>query len=197
VKKKASNRKLVVFLSLMGTLTLTSILLVTLAPAPLVPDVATSLFAVDLPGSLDPIFDSRSSAIPQRWKYIYIHQSRTTGGNAATLGRTDHFVVGNGDGSLDGEIQITRLWTAQESILTPPAGVQQIDAACISICLIGDFDKTRPSATQQHSLIQLVSALQGRLRIPASQVWLFDHPDTPAGVGRWFPTIAFRNQILP
>jgi hypothetical protein len=197
VKKKASNRKLVVFLSLMGTLTLTSILLVTLAPAPLVPDVATSLFAVDLPGSLDPIFDSRSSAIPQRWKYIYIHQSRTTGGNAATLGRTDHFVVGNGDGSLDGEIQITRLWTAQESILTPPAGVQQIDAACISICLIGDFDKTRPSATQQHSLIQLVSALQGRLRIPASQVWLFDHPDTPAGVGRWFPTTAFRNQILP
>ena len=198
VKKKASNRKLIVFVSLMGTLTLTSILLLTLAPAPLAPDAATSLFAVDLPGSLDPIFDSRSAPpAAARWKYIFIHQSRTTGGNAATFGQSDHFVVGNGNGSLDGEIQITRLWTRQDSILTPPAGVQQIDTACISICLIGDFDQTRPTAAQQHSLIQLVSALQSRLRIPASQVWLIDRPGSPAGVGQWFPTAAFRNQILP
>jgi hypothetical protein len=181
VKKKASNRKLIVFVGLMGTLTLTSILLLTLAPAPLTPDAATSLFAVDLPGSLDPIFDSHSSTPPAaaRWKYIFVHQSRTSGGDAATLGHSNHFVVGNGDGSLDGEIQITRLWT------------------CISICLIGDFDKTRPTAAQQHSLIQLVSALQSRLRIPASQVWLIDRPGSPAGVGQWFPTTAFRNQILP
>ena len=198
VKKKASNRKLIVFVSLMGTLTLTSILLLTLAPAPLAPDAATSLFAVDLPGSLDPIFDSRSAPpAAARWKFIFIHQSRTTGGNAATFGQSDHFVVGNGNGSLDGEIQITRLWTRQDSILTPPAGVQQIDPACISICLIGDFDQTRPTAAQQHSLIQLVSALQSRLRIPASQVWLIDRPGSVAGVGQWFPTAPFRNQILP
>ena len=198
VKKKASNRKLIVFVSLMGTLTLTSILLLTLAPAPLAPDSATSLFAVDLPGSLDPIFDSHSaSPAAARWKFIFIHQSRTTSGNAATLGQSDHFIVGNGNGSLDGEIQLTRLWTGQDSILTPPAGVQQIDAACISICLIGDFDKTRPTAAQQHSLIQLVSALQSRLRIPASQVWLIDRPGSPAGIGQSFPTVAFRNQILP
>jgi len=199
VKKKASNRKLIVFVGLMGTLTLTSILLLTLAPAPLTPDAATSLFAVDLPGSLDPIFDSHSSTPPAaaRWKYIFVHQSRTSGGDAATLGHSNHFVVGNGDGSLDGEIQITRLWTGQDSILTPPTGVPLIDPACSCICLIGDFDKTRPTAAQQHSLIQLVSALQSRLRIPASQVWLIDRPGSPAGVGQWFPTTAFRNQILP
>src|SRR5271163_4226590 len=115
--EQGRENKVVVFVSLMGTLTLTSILLLTLAPAPLTPDAATSLFAVDLPGSLDPIFDSHSSTPPAaaRWKYIFIHQSRTNGGDAAKLGHSDHFVVGNGDGSLDGEIQITRLWTGQDS----------------------------------------------------------------------------------
>jgi len=197
VKKKAPNRKVVVFVSLMATLALTSVLLLMLAPAPLTPDVATSLFAVDLPASLDPIFDSHSPTASQRWKYIYIHQSRTPTGSAATLPQSDHFVIGNGEGTLDGEIQITRLWIGQDSILTPPAGVGQIDPACISICLIGDFDKNRPTATQQHRLTQLVCALQERLRIPASQVWLLDQPGSPAGVGRRFPTAVFRNQILP
>ncbi len=195
MKKKASNRKFVVFVSLMGTLTLTSVLLLTLAPAPLTPDGATSLFAVDLPGSFDSIFDSQ--ATPARWKYIYVHQSRTMAGSAAGLGQSDHFVIGNGDGSLDGEIQVTRLWAGQDSVVTPPAGVRQIDPACISICLIGDFDQTKPTVMQQHRLTQLVSALQGRLRIPASQVWMLDQPGSAAGLGKWFPTTAFRNQILP
>jgi N-acetylmuramoyl-L-alanine amidase len=195
VKKKASNRKFVVFVSLMGTLTLTSILLLTLSPAPLTADVATSLFAVDLPGSFDSIFDSQ--AAPTRWKYIYIHQSRTATGSATGLAQSDHFVIGNGDGSLDGEIQVTKLWARQDSVLSPPTDVRQIDPACISICLIGDFDKTQPTAMQQHRLTQLVSALQGRLRIPASQVWILDQPGSPAGVGKWFLTTAFRNQILP
>jgi N-acetylmuramoyl-L-alanine amidase len=197
VKKKRSNRKFIVFTCLMGTLTLTSVLLLMLAPAPLTPEVATSLFAVDTSASLDPIFESHSPADQQRWKYIYVHQSRTAEGTAATAGQSDHFVIGNGQGSLDGEIQVTQLWSHQESVATPPKGVQQIDPNCISICLIGDFDHTRPTATQQRRLTQLVSALQSHLRIPASQVWLMDQPASPAGIGQLFPTAAFRNQILP
>jgi hypothetical protein len=197
VKKKASNRKVIVFSCLMGTLTLTSVLLLMLAPAPLTPEVATSLFAVDTAASLDPIFESHSPAAEQRWKYIYVHQSRTVGVTALTPMQSDHFVIGNGQGSLDGEIQVTQLWTRQQSVAAPPDGVQQIDPDCISICLIGDFDRTRPTATQQRRLTQLVSALQTHLRIPASQVWLMDQPASPAGVGRFFPTAAFRNQILP
>jgi hypothetical protein len=197
VKKKASNRKVIVFICLMGTLTLTSVLLLMLAPAPLTPEVATSLFAVDTAASLDPIFESHSPAAEQRWKYIYVHQSRTAGLTPLTLMQSDHFVLGNGQGSLDGEIQVTQLWSRQESVATPPDGVKQIDPDCISICLIGDFDQTRPTATQQRRLTQLVSALQSHLRIPASQVWLMDQPASPAGIGQFFPTAAFRNQILP
>lgn len=201
VKKKKSNRKVIVFVSLIGTLALTSALLLALAPAPLTPDGTVSLFAIDAPASLDVIFNTKTPTQLGRWKYIYIHQSRTLTGNATSLAQNnalnDHFVIGNGDGCMDGEIQITQHWNQQNSITTPPAGVSQINPACISICLVGDFDQTRPTPTQQRRLAQLVGALQSHLRIPASHVLLFDQPGTPAGIGRSFPVASFRNQILP
>jgi hypothetical protein len=201
VKKKKSNRKVIVFVCLFGTLALTSALLLALAPAPLTPDAATSLFAIDAPTSLDVIFDTKTPTRLGRWKYIYIHHSRTPAGNAATLaqdnGLSDHFVIGNGDGCVDGEIQITQRWNLQNSIAHPPAGVSQIDPACISICLVGDFDQARPTPTQQRRLAQLVGALQSHLHIPATHVLTFDQPGSPAGVGRSFPVASFRNQILP
>src|SRR5690348_8226362 len=57
---KKSQRKFIVFSTLLGVLTLTSALLMALAPAPLVPDAATSLFAVDEPRSLDVIFQTKN-----------------------------------------------------------------------------------------------------------------------------------------
>src|SRR5438045_340643 len=57
---KKSQRKFIVFSTLLAVLSLTSALLMALAPAPLVPDAATSLFAVDEPRSLDVIFQTRS-----------------------------------------------------------------------------------------------------------------------------------------
>jgi N-acetylmuramoyl-L-alanine amidase len=201
VKKNQPNRKVLVFVSLIGTLTLTSALLLSLAPAPLTADTATSLFAVDTPTSLDPVFDTQTPTTAGRWRYIYIHQSRTVSGSAASLAQanalSDHFVIGNGDGCVDGEIQITQRWNLQSSILNPPVGVSKIDPACISICLIGDFDQGRPTPTQERRLAQLVDALQSRLQIPAKHVLTMDEPGSPAGVGRQFPVTAFRNQILP
>jgi len=202
VKKKNSNRKVVVFVSLLGTLTLTSALLLALAPAPLTADTTTSLFAVDAPATLDVVFNTKApSSLVGRWKYIYIHHSTTLAGNAAMLaqnaGMSDHFVIGNGDGCVDGEIQITQVWNRQDSVNTPPAGVSQIDPTCISICLVGDFDHTRPTPTQMRRLAQLVGTLQSKLRIPASHVLTIDQAASPAGIGHAFPLEAFRNQILP
>ncbi len=201
VKKHKSNRKVIVFVSLVGTLTLTSALLLALAPAPLTADTSTSLFAVDAPSSLDVIFETQVPSNLGRWKYIYIHHSNTPAGNAATLaqnsGLSDHFIIGNGDGCVDGEIQITQQWNRQDSISTPPAGVSRIDPTCISICLIGDFDRTRPTPTQQRRLAQLVGTLQAKLRVPSSHVIMVDQPNSVAGIGHSFPLDAFRNQILP
>ncbi|MGB7156662.1 MAG: N-acetylmuramoyl-L-alanine amidase [Tepidisphaeraceae bacterium] len=198
---KNSQRKFVVFTSLIGVLTVTSALLLALAPAPLTADAASSLFAIDAPSSLDVIYDTQVPAQPNRWKYVYVRHTRTTAGNALTLGQAsgglgDHFVIGNGDGCVDGEIQIGQRWNQQQSALPPIKG-STIDPACISICLVGDFDRAVPTPTQLRRLSQLVGTLQGRLGIPADQVLLIDHPNSPAGTGKYFPSGAFRAQLLP
>jgi hypothetical protein len=198
---KKSQRKLVVFSTLLGVLSLTSALLMALEPAPITPDAASSLFAVDEPRSMDAVFETKIPVPANRWKYIYIHHSRTASGNALTLGEKtngvgDHFVIGNGDGCVEGEIQLSQRWNQQLAAL-PPAGANTIDPACISICVVGDFDSTVPTRTQLRRLGQLVGALQGQLHIDASQVLLMQEPRTAAGVGRYFPTSAFRQQLLP
>jgi hypothetical protein len=197
---KSSQRKFIVFTSLMGVLTVTSALLLALAPAPVSPDAASSLYAIDAPSSLDVIFDTRTPAHPGRWKYIYVHHTQSPAGNALTLGQSsrggmgDHFLIGNGDGAIDGEIQIGQRWNGQLPAQPPGA---KIDVACVSICLVGDFDRTVPTATQLHRLSQLVRTLQGRLGIPATHVILVDHPNSPAGTGKYFPNGAFRAELLP
>jgi hypothetical protein len=197
---KKSHRKFIVFASLIGVLTFTSALLLALAPAPLTPDAASSLFAIDTPDEMDAIFRTEIAPMPGRWRYIYIHHTRTTGGNALTLGQStgglsDHFVIGNGDGAIDGEIQIGQRWNQQMSA-TPPRGATGIDPACISISMVGDFERTVPTPTQMRRLSQLVGALQGRYHIPAQNVLLLAQPNSAAGSGKYFPQTAFRDQLL-
>jgi hypothetical protein len=198
---KKSRRKFIVFSTLLGVLSLTSALLMALAPAPLAQDAATSLFAVDEPRSMDVIFQTRNPLAANRWKYIYIHHSNTASGNAITLGQPtggmgDHFLIGNGDGLMDGEIQVGQRWN-QQMVPLPPTGAKAVDRDCISICLVGDFDQTVPTPTQLRRLGQLVGTLQGQLHIDRENVLLVDQPQSPAGIGRYFPKTAFRGQLLP
>jgi hypothetical protein len=172
-----------------------------LAPAPIAPDAAASLFAVDAPGSFDAVFETRSPLDATRWKYIFIHHSNTPSGNALTLGQAtggigDHFVIGNGDGCEDGEIQISQRWN-QQLIALPPAGATKISQDCISICVVGDFDSKTPTPAQLRRLGQLVGAIQARLHIDSSSVLLSDTPRSAVGIGRYFPKSAFRGQLLP
>ena len=44
---------------------------------------------------------------------------------------------------------------------------------------------------------QLLNVLQGRFDIPAGQVLLVSEANSAAGIGRYFPTTAFRQQLLP
>jgi hypothetical protein len=198
---RKSERKFIVFTSLVAALTLTSALLLALAPAPLAPS-SSSLFAIDTPQSLDAIFDTAAPLRGDQWKYIYIHHSLTAKGNAATLGQKpggfgDHFLIGNGQGAEEGEIQISPRWNEQKDAL-PPAGANQIDPACISICVVGDFDTTLPTATQMRVLTKLVTTLQARFRVPADHILLAgDVHDSAAGSGRYFPLTAFREGLIP
>jgi hypothetical protein len=201
-----SRRNVAVLASLLGSLVLTSALLLVVAPAPLTPDAAQRLFATDQYDSLDRIFDTESSIRPGRWQCVYIHHSKGPAGNALDLGGDtggmgDHFLIGNGNGCADGEIQVGQRWTSQQAAL-PTAGKQplpQLSTASdnyISICMVGDFDQTAPTTAQMQRLEQLVQALQQKLSISGKMILAFDRPGA-VGIGRQFPAVAFSEHILP
>lgn len=201
VKPKKQTRPFVMFVSLVGVLTLTSALLLALAPAPLTPDTTASLQAVgEAKGALDVVFKTRIPTVSGRWKSIYIHHSQTVGGNATSLAREgqgldSHFLIGNGDGANDGEIQVTQRWSRQ----LPPAapdGASSISAEAVSICLVGNLEQTVPTPLQIRRLEELVRTLQSRLDISAEQVQFFDTTPRAAGIGRFFPARAFREQLV-
>ena len=168
-------------------------LLLALAPAPLVPDAARSLYAPSsTPQGIDSIFQTPMPIQDGRWKNIYIHHSKgryaASSDGESREGMGDHFLIGSGDGLRDGEIQIGRLWEDQKGAL--PAGANVSDN-CISICLVGDFEQAGPTATQVKRLQELVKAIQGYCRIPASQVYMYGNNAGPGGIGRLFPTAQF------
>ena len=195
----ASRRKLYVLLSLVTVMSLTGMLLLVMKSEPVVPDTSFSLMASD---SAEGVFRTKVPVRAGRWRSVLIHHSRTASGDATSLadaaggpvGLADHFVIGNGEGCGDGEVQIGQRWNDQQPAGRPP-GLDHVDPACISICLIGDFDRNAPTPAQLSRLRQIVAALQGRLRIGAEQVWLPDVPGSPAGAGRYFPYAPFRQQL--
>jgi hypothetical protein len=183
-------------------LAFTAALLKALDPGPLPADANTSLFAISDGQSIDRIFQTNPRLRNGRWRYIYIHQSLTASGNAMTLGQgpeglADHFVIGNGDGSADGEVQIGRRWAEQQSAGAVP-GTDRIDPNCVSICVVGDFNRGRPTPTQQARLAELVSALQRQLDIPGDRIILLTASNkSTAGPGAYFPVADFRARLLP
>ncbi len=202
-RKLQDNRKVAVFVSLVATVSLTCLLLFALAMPPLTTSMWRSLFAVDAPESLEAIFQTQTPTAAGRWRYIYIHHSRTPGGDAVTLNQgsegttpfSDHFVIGNGDGCVDGEVQMTQAWNHQEAIRNPPPGAV-LSSACVSVCLVGDFSHTKPTAAQQRRLAQLVDALQARLHIQAGAVFFHPEYDSANGVGHAFPAADLSAQLL-
>jgi len=199
-----SRRSMVVFASLIGVLGLTGILLRAMQ-SPLTADAATTTMpSYGAPASeggraLLAVFNTRTPVAASRWKAIYVHHTRTMDGNAAALIKAgmggDHFVIGNGAGAEDGEVQFSELWDQQRPG-NPAAGQAKVDPSCISVSLVGDFDRSAPTPTQIARVVQLVQTLQERLHIPANQVWLCDYPNSPAGVGKSFPISAFQGQLL-
>jgi len=128
------------------------------------------------------------------WKAIVIHHSATHKGNAAIFDdwhKNDHkwkgvgydFVIGNGDGSGDGQVEVTFRWRQQIAgahVGDTPGNWANEDA--VGICVIGDFTKASPTYRQMQSLATLFRFLQGRYRIPKSRI--YGHSNTPGYKGR-------------
>lgn len=131
------------------------------------------------------------------WRYVVIHHSASASGSAAKFdkyhrekrrwenGLGYHFVIGNGNGTPDGKIEIGNRWIHQ--IDGAHAGVQEYNRYGIGICLVGNFNESYPTAAQMASLSALVEYLQNRCRIPSENVIMHRHCRETDCPGRKFP----------
>lgn len=203
------RRTLVVLTCLIFSLTAVSGLLLFLEPRPLAPATGTVLTAFETNSvSIESLMRSDPTPYPDRWQAIVVHHSGQPYGDAQTLsqlhqdmghgGLAYHFVVGNGDGADDGQIQVGYRWTRQ----LDAAGVYGVESAAwfnhhaIHVCLIGNGDRAAPTDAQMQQLLKLVHAMQRRFDIPAERVLLAGNVAPTTSPGLLFPGSAFRAQLI-
>ncbi|MCP5002966.1 MAG: N-acetylmuramoyl-L-alanine amidase [Planctomycetes bacterium] len=116
----------------------------------------------------------------RRWKYIVIHHSASNAGNASSIGKYHrevrgwenglgyHFLIGNGNGARDGQVEVGNRWNDQ--IDGAHAGKGEYNQYGIGICLVGNFENEYPSESQITSLVSLVNYLQKRCNIKKENV---------------------------
>ena len=107
-----------------------------------------------------------------RWRYIVVHNSATTRGNAKAFDRYHrkvkkmrnglayHFVIGNGSYSGDGEVEVGQRWKGQLNGGHLKSYSQ--NKMAIGICLVGDFNSQRVRTKQLEALDELVAYLQAK-----------------------------------
>ncbi len=156
----------------------------------------------------EPVKNSESEwdvSITNKWTHIIIHHSATKNGNAAQFDRIHrlrgwdrglgyHFVIGNGSGSPDGKIEVGPRWKNQ--IRGAHAGVAYYNQHGIGICLVGNFEETKPDRAQIDALVKLIRWLQIKCDIPAKNV--LGHGDIKSTLcpGKNFPMNEVKRRIL-
>lgn len=145
-----------------------------------------------------------------RWKYIVIHNSATRQGNAEifdnyhrrvrkmTNGLAYHFVIGNGSGSGNGEIEIGDRWTRQ--INGGHVASDYLNNIALGICLVGDFDRDLPTQAQLDSLRELITYLRARVGKSGGKLAQVRghreiNPKPTTCPGKRFPTASFRREF--
>lgn len=151
-----------------------------------------------------------ASVMERKWTAVVIHHSATPNGNSAIIDRWHRegnhwdgigydFVIGNGSDSRDGEVEPTFRWQEQRAgaHCGGTAG-NWANEYGVGICLIGNFNQTRPTSRQMASLNRLVKFLQSRYGISNSRV--YGHRNVPGGrktdcPGRYFPMSEFKSKL--
>jgi hypothetical protein len=116
------------------------------------------------------------------WRYIVLHHSATSGGNYDQIdvehrkvlgldGCGYHFVIGNGTGSGDGQIEVAQRWTNQkQGVHCRNARTHEVDEYGIGICLVGDLDRQPPTQRQIAAAQALIAHLSQRYAIAQGRI---------------------------
>ena len=122
------------------------------------------------------------------WQSIVIHHSATPGGGASRFDR-DHkekgwdelgydFVIGNGTDTADGQIEVGPRWLKQKVGAHAKTPDNWYNEHGIGICMVGNFDHSRPSAAQLRSTAKLVAYMMRTYHISGDRI--VGHGDTKA-----------------
>ncbi len=136
------------------------------------------------------------------WRYVVLHQSATDTGNYDEIdaehrrilgfdGCGYHFVIGNGTGSGDGQIEVAQRWVNQKhGVHCQNARKAEIDEYGIGICLIGDFEKAPPTPKQIAAAKLLIAYLSEHYRIADERIETHAHLAATPTVcpGGFFPS---------
>ena len=116
------------------------------------------------------------------WRYIVLHHSAQPEGGYPEIDREHrsrlgsagcgyHFVIGNGTGSPDGQIEVARRWSDQRGAAhCRDAKTPAVNDYGIGICLVGNLDQDGPTPKQIEAAQSLVDYLESRYNIPTSNV---------------------------
>lgn len=171
------------------------------------PDADEILFA---DYTADPKDILKPTAAPRGFKYIVLHQSNGEAGSLATIDRTHrdvlgwescgfHFIVGNGHGSPDGRIEAAERWKLQkQGAHVTGKSALDFNLQGIGICMVGDFDKDRPTPRQVEATKSLIAYLMRTYNIPPYRVLTHGEVNDDTGHGRKCPGPLFQvDQVLP
>ena len=144
----------------------------------------------------------RPSGKERGWKHIVLHHTATDQGSVASinashqerkgpsgkrwLGIGYHFVIGNGNGMGDGEVQPTFRWEQQLQGAHEGSSNREYNQLGIGVALIGNFENRSPTSLQLQALKRLVNQLQSIYGIGDSQVIEHRHIRKTACPGRHF-----------
>jgi hypothetical protein len=136
------------------------------------------------------------------WRYIVLHHSASAAGSYDDIDREHrkllgydgcgyHFIIGNGKGSGDGQIEVAQRWNNQkQGVHCRNARSHDIDEYGIGICLVGDLDQQPPTPRQVAATQALVAYLSRRYRIDEAHVSTHAHLAATPTVcpGKFFPS---------
>lgn len=144
------------------------------------------------------------------WKHIVIHHTASSGGSVASideshrnrkdkagnpwLGIGYHFVIGNGQGMGDGEIEPTFRWKQQ--MHGAHAGVEDYNQHGIGIVLVGNFEKEPPSPAQLAAVKRLVGVLKADYGINSDHVVGHGSVKATACPGKYFPLAEVTQSLI-
>jgi N-acetylmuramoyl-L-alanine amidase len=150
-------------------------------PPPAVRPPVENPVAAARPTNVPAAWVPRANAEKRRWDWIVIHHSAGATGGARSFDKFHrevrgwdelgyHFVIGNGSESADGQIEVGGRWPVQKHGAHAKTPDNQYNDHGIGICLVGNFDQTRPTARQLAALTKLVAYLADTYGIKQSHI---------------------------